>query len=136
MTNSPLFYDVTVKAAVDAAGALLNSGYLKIYSGGQPALDVAVSGTLLAALTFGSTAFPASVASAGTVTATANTITSGTAGNTGTAGYFALVKSDNSTVVATGSVGTSGCDLNLNSTSISSGATVSCSAFTITEVQT
>ena len=40
------------------------------------------------------------------------------------------------TVGASGSVGTSGADLNMNSTSISSGATVSCSAFTITEPQT
>lgn len=136
MANNPLFYDATVKAAVDAAAALLNSGFIKIYTGGQPSLNSAVSGTLLATLTFSATAFPASSASAGTVTATANSITSGAAGNTGTAGYFALVKSDTTTVVATGSVGTSGADLNLNSTSISSGATVSCSAFTITEVQT
>lgn len=136
MANSPRFYQATVKAAVDAAAALLNSGFIKIYTGSQPSVDGAVTGTLLATMTFSATAFPASSASGGVVTATANAITSGTAGNTGTAGYFALVKSDNSTVVATGSVGTSGADLNLNSTSISSGATVSCSSFTITESQT
>lgn len=121
--NNPLWYD----AAVNAVTALLNSGFIKVYSGSQPGLNVAVTGTLLATMTFGATAFGAS--SSGT--ATANAITSGTAGNTGTAGYFALVKSDTTTVVGTGSVGTSGSDLNLNSTSISSGAPVSCSAFTI-----
>ncbi len=135
MAQNPQFYDATVIAAVNAATALLNSGFINIYNGAQPALNGAVTGTLLAQLTFSATAFPTSTASGGTVTATANAITSGTAGNTGTAGYFALIKSDTTTVVATGSVGTSGADLNLNSLSITSGATVSCSSFTITELQ-
>lgn len=136
MANNPLFYDATVKAAVDTAAALLNSGFLRIYSGAQPALNGSITGTRLANLTFSATAFPASSASAGTVTATANAITSDTSAVAGTAGYFALVKSDGTTVVATGSVGTSGADLNLNSLTISGGATVSCSSFTITELQT
>lgn len=134
--NNPLFYDATVQASVDAVAALLNSGFIKIYTGTQPSNDGSITGTLLATLTFGATAFGASSASGGTVTATANTITSGTAGNTGTAGYFALEKSNGTTVVATGSVGTSSADLVLNSLSITSGATVSCSSFTITEAQT
>lgn len=135
MATNPLPYDAPVKGSVDNFTANLNSGFIKIYTGSQPALNGAVSGTLLATLTFSATAFAASTASAGTVTATANSITSGTAAATGTAGYFALVKSDNTTVVATGTVGTSGCDLNLNSTAISSGATVSVTSFTITEPQ-
>lgn len=135
MANSPEAYDVAVKAAVDAVAVLLNSGFIKIYTGAQPAVDGSVTGTLLATLTFGATAFGASTASGSGATATANTITSGTAGNTGTAGYFALVKSDNTTVVGTGSVGTSGADLNFNTLSIVSGANVSCSAFTITMPQ-
>lgn len=81
-------------------------------------------------------AFAIATASAGTVTATANAITSGTAGNTGTAGYHALVKSDNATVVATGTVGTSGADLNLNTLTITSGNTVSCSSYLVTMVET
>ena len=123
MANNPLWYD----AAVNAVAALLNSGTIKIYTGAQPAEDGSITGTLLATLTFGATAFGAS--SGGT--ATANAITPGAAGNTGTAGYFALEESGG-TVVATGTCGASGADLNLNSTSISSGATVSCSSFTIT----
>lgn len=136
MANNPLFYDATVIAAVNSATALLNSGFLELYTGGQPALDGAVTGTLLVTLTFNATAFPTATASAGTVTASANAITSGTAVATGTAGYFALLKSDNSTVVATGSVGTSGADLNLSTLSIVSGAVVTCSSFTITQAQT
>lgn len=136
MANNPLFYDATVTAAVNAATSLVNSGFLAIYTGGQPSLNGGVSGTLLVQLSFGATAFASAVASGGTVTATANAITNGTASNTGTAGYFVLYKSDNSTVVATGTCGTSGADLNLSTLAIVSGAVVSCSSFTITEPQT
>ena|SRR5215468_8709718 len=136
MANNPLPYDATVIASVNSVTALLNSGFIKIYTGGQPALNGAVTGTLLVTLTFSATAFPAATASAGTVTATANAITSGTAGNTGTAGYHALLKSDGTTIVATGSVGTSGADLNLNTLSITSGNTVSCSSYLITQPET
>jgi hypothetical protein len=136
MANNPLFYDATVKAAVDAAAAKCNTGFLEIYTGTQPALNGALTGTKLAKLTFSATAFAASTASGGTVTATANAIGSATALATGTAGYFALLQSDDATVVAIGSVGTASADLILNSLSISSGATVSCSSFTITEAQT
>lgn len=136
MANNPLFNDATVIASVNAVTALLNSGFISIYTGGQPALNGALTGTLLVQLTFGATAFASATASGGTVTGTANAITNGTAGNTGTAGYFALLKSDNSTVVATGSVGTSGADLNLSTLSIVSGAVVTCSSFTITQAQT
>ena len=135
MANVPRFYDATVIAAVNSATSLLNSGFINIYTGGQPALNGGVSGTLLVQLSFGATAFASASASGGTVTATANAITNGTASNTGTAGYFALLKSDNTTVVATGTCGTSGCDLNLSTTAIVSGAVVSCSSFTITESQ-
>lgn len=135
MANSPLFYDATVEAAVNAAAARLNSGFIEIYTGAQPALNGSLTGTLLVTLTFGATAFAGSTAAGGLVTATANAITSGTAGNTGTAGYHALLTSG-SAVVATGSVGTSGADLNLSSLTITSGGTVSCSAYTITQPET
>ena len=131
MANNPTPYDASVIAAVNAFTALLNSGTLQIYTGSQPALNGSLTGTLLATLTFSATAFPTATASAGTVTATANAITSGIAANTGTAGYFALVSSGSSTV-ATGSVGTSGADLNLSTLSINAGQTVSCSSFLVT----
>lgn len=124
MANNPLWYD----ASVNATTALLNSGFIKGYTGTQPGLDVAVTGTLLFTLTFGATAFGAS--SVGV--ATANAITGANAVATGTLGYFALLKTDGTTVVMTGSVGTSGADLNVSSLSIVSGAPVSCSSFTVT----
>lgn len=135
MANNPEWNDATVEAAMNAVTALLNSGYLELWTGAQPALDGSLTGTKLAKLAFGSTAFGSASASAGTVTATANTITSATASASGTAGYFALLASNDSTVIMTGSVGTSGADLNMNSTAITSGASVSCSSFAITQPQ-
>ena len=135
MANNPLPYDATVIAGVAAQTSLCNGGSLRIYTGTQPALNGAVTGTLLATLPLSATAFGTPTASAGTVTATANAITSATAGNTGTAGYHAILKSDGTTVVLTGSVGTSGADLNLATLSIVSGATVSCSSYTFTQAE-
>jgi hypothetical protein len=51
-------------------------------------------------------------------TLTLGTVTSGTAITTGTANFFRVFKSDGSTVVMDGSVGTSGADLNLDTTTI------------------
>lgn len=135
MTVNPLVYDAGVEAMLNAFGALLNSGTIKIYTGSQPAVDGSVTGTLLATLTFGATAFASATASGTGGSMSANSITAGTAGNTGTAGYFVCEESGG-TIVLSGTVGTSGCDMNVNSTSISSGASVSCSAFTVTQAQT
>jgi hypothetical protein len=130
-----LWYDASANATLNTMAGRLNSGTIKIYTGTQPAVNVAVTGTLLATMTFGATAFAGSSASGGTATAAANSITSGTAAATGTAGYCAFVDSS-SAVVFTGTVGTSGANLNLNSLSISSGALVSCSAYSITLSET
>lgn len=142
MTNSPFFSDAAAQASVDAVAALCNGGSLKIYTGSQPTdANTAVGAqTLLATLTLGSTAFGASSASgsAGSkvVTATANTITGDTsADNTGTAAWFRVLKSNGTSVVFDGSVGTSGCDLNLATTSIVSGEEVDVTSFTITELE-
>ena len=135
MANNPLVYDASTEAMINAFTALLNNGTLQVYSGSQPAVDGGLSGTLLATLTFGATAFANAVASGSGGSAAANTITSGNAGNTNTAGYFALVTSGSATV-GTGSVGTSGADLNFNTLSIVSGAVVACTSFTVTQAQT
>jgi hypothetical protein len=133
--NNPLPYDATVIAAVNAVTALFNSGFIKIYTGAQPALNAAVTGTLLVTLTYGATAFATATASGGVVTGTANAITAGSAGNTGTAGYMALQTSA-SVMIGTGSVGTSSADLNLNTLTITSGNNVSCSSFLVTMPET
>lgn len=135
MANNPLVYDAATIAMLNAYGALLNSGTIKIYTGSQPAVDGAVTGTLLVTLTFGATAFATATATGSGGSMSANAITSGNAGNTGTAGYFALVSSGSS-VISTGSVGTSGADLNLSTLSITNGALIACSSFIVTQAQT
>lgn len=121
----------SVNAACNAIVDLADTGYIRIYDGTQPAdANTAVSTqTLLAELRFGATAFGA--ASGGT--ATANAITSDSSANaTGTAAWFRVLKSDGTSVLWDGSAGTSGCDLNLNTTAIVSGATVAISSMTFT----
>lgn len=132
MARNAQLSNVTANAAADAVTALLNNGFIRIYNGTQPAnANTAItSQTLLATLTFGATAFGA--ASAGV--ATANAITQDSAADaTGTATWFRAVKSDGTTVVFDGSVGTTGCDLNLSTTAIVQNAAVSISSFTYTQ---
>lgn len=131
MANNPKQTNAAANAAADAVCALANSGLLRIYDGTQPATaDTAVSTqTLLAELTLNSTAFGAAVAGV----ATANSITSdSTADASGTATWFRVVKSDGTTVLWDGSVGTSGCDLNLNTAVVEAGAVVAVTALTYT----
>jgi len=130
-----LFAAATEIAAVAARAALLNGGYLEIRSGPQPALGASLTGTRLARLALSATAFGTPAASGGIVTAHANTITSSSALATGIAGYHALLASDDATVVITGTVGTSGADLNLASLAITAGQPVGCSGYFIAQPQ-
>lgn len=111
-----------------AAGSAL----LRIYSGTRPATaDTALSGnTLLAQLTCNATFAPAS--SAGVLTLNAIT-QDASADATGTATFARLVKSDGTTVVLDCSVGTSGADINLNTTSIVAAGPVSVTSLVYTD---
>jgi hypothetical protein len=106
-----------------------NSGKLRIYSGTRPATGGTAT-TLLAELTANATFAPA--ASGGVLTLNAITQDS-SADATGTATWFRWLKSDGTTIVMDGNVGTSGSDLNLNTTSIVAAAAVSVTSFVITE---
>jgi len=101
---------------------------IRLYDGTQPTnANTAISTqTLLVSLTV---AGSFGTDSNGTITL--GTVTSGTAVASSTATFFRIVKSDGTTVVMDGSVGTSGADMNLNTTTIASGQTVSISAGTI-----
>ena len=101
---------------------------IRLYDGSQPAnANTAISTqTLLVSLTI---AGGFGTDSNGTITLGA--VTSGTAVASGTAAFFRIVKSDGTTVVMDGSVGTSGSDLNLNTTTVASSQTVSITAGTI-----
>lgn len=120
--------DVAVNAEADALARLLDNGYLRIYSGTKPATaDTALSGnTLLAELRINATSAPA--ASGGVLTF--NAITSDSSADaTGTASFFRAFKSDGTTAVMDGTVGTSSANMIIATTSISAGQTVSCSSF-------
>ena len=132
MANNPQLANATANAAANAVTALLNSGFLDIYDGTQPATaDTAITSQVkLASLTWNATAF--SGAAAGV--ATANAITSDSdADATGTASWFRCYASNHTTVVFDGSVSTSGADLNLGTISIVIHGTVSVSSFTYTQ---
>lgn len=107
------------------------SSQITIFAGTQPA-DVSsatTAGNTTCATLTGPTTNLFGAASAGVLTA--NTITSDTNASGGTAAWFSIRKNTGQRVLD-GSVGTSGSDLNLNSTTITTGATVAISAFTIT----
>ena len=118
-------------AMLDTLTTPMNSGLINIYSGTRPTnANTALSGnTLLASLTLNAT----SAASAASGVWTANSITSDSSADaTGTASFARIFQSDGTTAVVDVSVGTSGAELNLNTLSIVSGATVSVTSFTIT----
>jgi len=116
MSNNTKTSAVSRNLALNAAFDVLNSGKLKIYSTPQPTdADTALGAqVLLASLAFGVTAF----AAAASGSKTANAITDDADADAGgTAAWGTLTKSDD-TRVTDFTVGTSGCDLNLNTVTI------------------
>ena len=111
--------DAAVNGVVDLidAGSADANGDLVIRDG---------SNTELAVLAFSNPAFGAS--SGGT--ASANSIASDTSATAGVAANF-IVRDRDNTLVFDGTVGTSGTDLTLSSTTIGSGDTVSMSTFDV-----
>lgn len=119
--------DSMLSALITAAGA---NAHIRIYSGTKPAnADTALSGnTLLADITCGATF---ATTSGGTLTLSGTPLSDTSADNTGTASFFRVLKSDLTTVVYQGDVGTSGSDLNLNTTSIAAGGPVQINSWTL-----
>jgi len=105
-------------AIVDLVDAGTGAGNLVLRTSG----DVEVATLAMSATAFGAAA---------SGTATAATITDDSSATGGTTTKFTLEDGD-ATVILTGSVGTSGEDLNLSSTTIGSGDTVSVSSLTVT----
>jgi hypothetical protein len=118
--------------SLDAALDVLNSGSIALYDGTQPTdPDTAVSTqTKLAQCSLSATAFAAATGGS----KTANAVASDAAIASGTAAWFRLYKSDGTTAVHDGTVGTLGCNCNMNSVAISSGATVSITSIVISEI--
>lgn len=122
--------DAARNRQVDSIGDDFNNGTLKIYTGSQPAAGGAASGTLLVTITL-----PADAMAAGSGGVASKSGTwSGTAGDTGTAGWFRIESSAGSrwydgAVTATGGGG----EIELTSTSITSGQTVTITSFSVTQ---
>ncbi len=105
----------------------LNSGFMRWYSGTQPAnVAAAITGTILAEPTFAATAFAA--ASAGSKTA--NAITDDSLANAnGTATHYRCFASDGTTAHVDGNIGTVDENLVLNTTSIVANAACGVTSF-------
>jgi len=139
MATATFISNVGAKASCDAITALLDAGgagSIKIYDagGGVPAdCDVAISDqTLLAELPLSATAFGAAADADPGAICTADTITDDSSADaTGTAAFFRACN-NGGTAVIQGTVGTSGADMNLDSTSIVAGGTISISSWTFT----
>jgi hypothetical protein len=116
-----------LNAVRDAVDAGAGAGLRRIYDGSRPS-TCGTATNLLAELTFSDPC--AGAASGGVLTHSAITADS-SANATGTATWFRDVDSTG-TCVMDGSVGTSGADYNLNSTSITAGVQVSCTSSTLT----
>jgi hypothetical protein len=124
-------------AAADAMSAALNTyinsgGAAKIIikDGTPPAnADAAATGTTLATFTCSNPAF---TSSGGVLTLDVTPALTVAASATGTATYFRIMLNNGTTTVLQGSVGTSGQQLNLNTTSITSGVNVTITSGSIT----
>lgn len=117
-------FNLSNAAASAEANAVCNlsaSGTLAIYDGTQPATsdDAVTTQTKLAQVTFGSPAYHTAVDGA----ALAFPIAPATGLATGTAAWFRVTSSAGAAIFD-GSVGTSGCDLNLDTIAVQAGALV------------
>lgn len=119
-----------VTAEVDAGSG---AGAIEIYEGTLPTDLDEDTDTLLAEFTLADPAAAAAVA--GVATWDLDPDLSDTVLATGTAGYF-LVKDSDGTAVFGGSIGTSGNPLNLSSTSLVEGGTVTLTTGTVTAPET
>lgn len=143
MANAFRISNAASKAMADTFDDQVNIGstasVLDVRTGAQPAdPDTTATGTLLATLTFSDPAFGAASdgAPGGLLTASAITQDS-SADATGTAGYFRIrATGTGADDVADGECGTSGADLNFNTTSITSGSAVSITSLTVTMRET
>lgn len=119
-----------ILAAIDAGTA----ANIVIYSGAVPAnADAALSGNTVLAELVCSATFASGTSDTGSAArATIAAIAPDTSANaTGTATCFRVLTQAGGTVVAQGTVGTSGADLILNTTAITAGSTVSITSGTL-----
>lgn len=130
MANNVKLSNATANAEAAATVALCNNGYLRLYNGTQPATaDTAVTTqTKLAELRFAATAISGSPSEGLATFATISDDSSADAGGTPT--WFRALKSDGTTSVFDGTVGTSGTDCIIDAVPIVAGTTVGVTSMT------
>jgi hypothetical protein len=127
--------------------SIMQNGVIRVFSGVQPSsADDAEAATQLLEITVSSGAFTAGTATNGlnlgsaadgAISKSTSETWSGTATVTGTAGWFRYYANDLTTGASTtaarfdGSVATSGAQLNMSSTTITSGATTTIDSFRV-----
>jgi hypothetical protein len=126
--------DAARSRQVDSIGDDFNNATLRIYTGAQPAAGAAASGTLLVTITLPADAMAAAAAGVAAKSGTWSGVASFGGGVPLTAGWFRVESSAGSrwydgAVTATGAGG----EIELTSTSITSGQTVSIATFNITQ---
>lgn len=122
------------ESALNAVTALLNGGTLVFFSGTEPSTpETALSGnTTLATFTFSSTAFSSATVSGGNAQATASfTASTVTPAANGTVTFARAFESNGTTVVGQFTVGTSGDDITVGSTALSTGVQVTITSFVL-----
>jgi hypothetical protein len=136
-----LFDEIVCYSQMSSLKDAFKDGFLKIYSGSQPAsADDAHSGTLLVTIYSDGTSAGLEFddAVAGVISKAAAETWSGTAVADNTAGYFRLVAPGDTDASSTteeridGAIATSGSQLNMSNTSIVTGAVQTISSFSIT----
>lgn len=137
MANTPHF-GMSVRDTMlnDINASLGAAAVFLIYAGNQPAdastVVTAANVVIASLLCNATTAFITCTSTSGSAVMTARAITSDASAVGGTAGWFAICQSNATTRICQGEVGTSGADLNLNSVTITTGAAVAITAFTVT----
>jgi hypothetical protein len=130
MALNPKVAANTANTMLSAAFAVLaNGGFLNLYTGTQPdTADTAIIAQV-ELISFGLNATAFAAPSSGVMAA--NAIATAIAIATGTATWFRLFTSNGTTAIMDGSVGTSGCDVNLATTTITAGDLIGVTSFTV-----
>lgn len=117
---------LTAAAGLSAMGALANGGSIDIYSGTMPSTpETSATGTLLVTMTMAATAFGTpTYVSPNMVATAAFSASSFSPVASGTAGWARMWESNGTSAIADLTVGTSGTDIILGSTTISTGVTL------------
>lgn len=138
MAHDVKISDETVDVQGDATATLFNNGYLRLYESGAAGVPATANTALTTQVLLAEPRFAATgIATSVNGVLTANALTADSSANasaTTGANFYRTFRSDGTTVISQGTVGTVGSssDCELNSVMIAAGAEVSVTSFTHT----